>query len=191
MTNEPTRDPQHPANPVPYELALAQNSNHPSRLTSPLLDQAIHHGHAVDVTFERDAAATTPEQLDPFQLDSLVQYLTNQQNIRRALEAALDRNHDASDYSHDFPRGSAVWSVVRINVVAFERRKIITREDALSAREIFPNLTDEFIEQSLADADTPDTRSKFTVMFAGPWDDAHLRMAYFRDGALRYLAIDG
>jgi hypothetical protein len=53
MTNQPT-------NPFPYDLALAQNSDRPSRLTSPLLDETMHHGHAVDVTFEPDDATTTP-----------------------------------------------------------------------------------------------------------------------------------
>jgi hypothetical protein len=167
-----------------------------AELWSPLLDPAMHGGlRAVGVAFGDSSEETRSGKavVDSFQLASMTEYLRNQKSVRRELERALDE-HRVDWRLTNLPGGSGAWKRVRVSCLLFEARDIVTR--AQLAR-----LDKRARERLLSKSDTPDTRSRFTVVLdsrtqrrepsARPWNDGHQRMCVFRDGKLLEFLIEG
>jgi hypothetical protein len=190
-------------NAVQYQLILGGGVDETrvmnATLISPVLDPVMHPDGAVPVLFPlaSHGAAGDRYALDSFQIDSLVDFLGRQADVRRALEGALGghlaewgRKKKAGVKTSRGP-GRGIWAHVRLRAVAFYPRRVITPQDAAGTKALFPNLSDEYIGRQMAKSDRPDTRASFTVDFSAPWEDGCERLAEFRDGELLPLRVEG
>jgi hypothetical protein len=185
------------ASPVEYKLVF-EKINDPSagvaELTSPLLDPDMHAGGAVRVSisaFTGDPHFGKELAIHSFQIDSLIEYLSNQVAIREALEKAIEEHLAGSRSRHEIGRGSAAWKTVKVNFILLNPRNVRTRESLQKMRMLAPTLSDAMIDQMASKSDQPSTRSSFSLSLSGPWPDEHERWARFRDGELIEFWLEG
>jgi hypothetical protein len=167
--------------PIKYDLRPAKEYD--ALLTSPALDPLMHPAAKVPVIVnsQRNVAdARCATRLDPFQRESLHEYLRLQQYVRETLERELPRDQEQWDPEGE-PVCGDVWSWVRVHYL--EIRPLNVPEPSEVKRWSKSGLSDDEIARILAASDTPQTRSFFRITLRCDWDTEHPLEAEFRDGA--------
>jgi hypothetical protein len=160
-----------------------------AELTSPLLDAAMHEDGRVGVSF--GVLGEKQLTLDEFQLASVADYLASQPALRAALQAELDRHHEAWDKERRIARGADVWRDVKVTHVSFDHRRVETRETIRRRLELFDDaVSDEEVEASYAQSDKPETRSRFVICLDADWHDGHTRRVDVRDGTVLEFIVE-
>jgi hypothetical protein len=183
--------------PVEYKLVL-EKSTDPSagvaKLTSPLLDADMHSDRAVRVSisgFAGDPHAGKELAIHSFQIDSIVDYLSNQAKFRQALEKAIDAHLADSPSRRKIGRGSAAWKTVKVSFILLNPRNVRTRESLQGMKALLPKLNPAMLERLASKSNQPSTRSSLSLSLSGPWPDEHERQARFRDGKLVEFSLEG
>ena len=175
--------------PVPYRLTFRTDKDGtPARLTSPLLDRAMHGRNAVacfaGVAGRAEGARI---RLDPFEAASLAAYLRDQPAVRRELERELDDLLATWDEEGEVGRGGRVWEQTRIESVHFAPRKLPTPAQVELIKRAHRKDLGRILREHF---DTPDSRSSFVVLMTPEWAQ-HLLMVQFRDGRAMRLEVHG
>ena len=189
-TNPPDRPPTTPpadlAQPPDYRLIMHPTNLGLSRLKSPLLDSVMHaQGVApiIIMSYLHDADKDDGNVvIDAFQIESVLDYLRRQSNIRATLEQEIRAYFAAAEPSAKIPKGASMWRKVEIYSVYFNRKSVMTRERFEKMQRMLPRLKDSAFEDMAARQDQPETRSNFQVFVRGPWENEHEHFAQFRDG---------
>jgi len=182
-----------PREPIEYELRIGEDpafegSDYDGVLTSPLLDPTMHPDRAAAVYIVPQGGVVGSDgeaQLDPFQHASLVEYLSSQRYVRETLEREIPIDQEEWDPDGPSVRGN-IWAFIEILRVVFRLRQVPKPADLEKYKARFGEDSEDF-QVMLAAADTPQTRSFFTVTIKCSWDDEHRLEAEFRDGKFRFL----
>lgn len=136
-------------------------------LSSPQLDEKIHGGHSVEVSFPGKAynVPMTIEDLDAYHIRSLEQYVEMQIDIRADLEKVLIPHLEKWDTEQRLGRGGAIWKSVKAKHVSF----------LLPLREL----------------GGIDAAWQCSVFLQAKWRDGHQRIVHFAHGSVPKLAIEG
>src|SRR5690242_15655900 len=116
-----------------------------AKLTSPLLENEMHADGAVRVSisgFTGDPHSGKELAIHSFQIESIIDYLSNQPRIRKALEKAIDEHLAQGGPRTKIGRGSAAWKTVKVDLILFNPRNVRTREGLKGLGTLLPKLND-------------------------------------------------
>jgi hypothetical protein len=187
---------------IPYNLVLFVEPASPDavlrgRVSADRLDPVLHPKQLVKVYFSvrsaSSAKGTPGVELESFQIDSLLNYLEHQNEVREALETALAADRLGWLGDADVLQPREIWKHAEVQYLLLEQRTLQTVEGlAPLADRVFPGLDRKEMEQIVAMSDSPATRATFTVGIAVAWDEEHqVRTATFRDGNFVRLDVEG
>ncbi|HEV2296591.1 MAG TPA: hypothetical protein VGR35_22295 [Tepidisphaeraceae bacterium] len=164
--------------PMTFQLPAQTSPQFFLEVASPLLDADLHPKRSAKfVVHDLDAQHLGDNFFASFQFASIRRYVSSQQALKEAFENAL------RELEPDEPGlVSDMWKRVSVREVLVGKLKVPTaRELAVMREEFYPG---ETLEQVAARYATPSTESEFEVDLQVEWDDEHVRLAHFRDGAL-------
>jgi hypothetical protein len=150
------------------------------QLISPHLDSVIHPAQSatIQIPAEESTADKTSFVLDSFQIESILDYLRAQSEIRAVLEPHLV--HDRQEWgAGDSGDDDDIWQEIDFLYLAPEERRVRTAQQLADLKTAMPDVN---FEQVSAEAGHPEMRSSFTVTLKTAWDDEHERWLQFRDG---------
>ena len=169
-----------------YRLIVHATNLGLSRLKSPLLDKVMHPDGAAPIIIMSYLHDTDKDDgnvvIDAFQIESVLDYLRHQADVRATLEREIPAYFATAEPSAKIPKGTAMWRKVEIYGVNFNRKSVITRERFEKMQRMFPKLKDSAFAGMAARQDQPETRSNFKIFVRGPWENEHEHFAQFRDG---------
>ena len=185
MSQEHTPPSPGESSDVPFQLALAGhdrlNAEVTGEVTSGLLDSVLHPSAKLQV---KVYAEEPINKLDPFELDSLIQYLRGQSEVRSILERELPRDRANWVKKPSTDDGNILQSV-KLRALLLRPRRVPTPQMLANWRKL---MGDKQAEAVAAQEDTPQTHSYFEILLGCSWDREHQVKALFRDGAFVGIA---
>jgi hypothetical protein len=179
--------------PLDYRIVIGTGDRKPSKLKSPLLDAHLHPGGAAMILvggfLGGDDESGGSTAVDAFQIDSIVDYLRRQAEIRGVLEREIAAYFARNEPKLKLKPDASLWKRVKVNLVEFSRKSVMTRARFEGMRRLAPKLDEKAFDRLVEVNDKPETRSNFKLYFAGPWVNEHEHAAQFRDGRFVSFSI--
>jgi hypothetical protein len=188
---------------TPFELIFDRNPEGCCRwgacLKSPLLDPLMHRDSTVRVMFGDTARQDSDKELlvDSFQLGSLISYLQEQSNLKRAIQDALHEHVKQWHLEGAIGNGEDVWRNVCVGEIGIDRPRLRLAQTDLSTSSIEegdncfakrPARLQKLIE---ARQNRPLPATAYSLILESKWQDGHQRRIEVENGKFVKLVVDG